>query len=134
MKNDMPAEVESFTWADLKTKGSTGFRAALDLLTEKLTTVENGGWMKGRGGAASVLILIFDGRPTDSYKNKIKRTKKRVWFNAALKFAVAVEGADMSILSEFTDTVKQLLILQQSRMTCLLYVKAVIVSASKNSQ
>lgn len=133
LENDMPAEVESFTWVDLKTKGSTDFGAALDLLTEKLTTVENGGWMKGRGGAAPVLILISDGRPTDSYKNKLKELKKRGWFDAALKFAVAVEGADISILSEFTGHSEAIIDTTTIKNDLSSIVKAVIVSASKTA-
>ncbi len=133
LKNNQPAEVESFRWIDMKANGLTDMGAAFKLLTEKLTTEEKGGWMKGRGGAAPVLILISDGAPTDDYQTQLKELKKRGWFNAALKFAVAVEGADKNVLAEFTGNLEAVIDTATIRNDLASIVKAVVVSASKTA-
>lgn len=102
LQNNQPAEVESFRWIDMRANGLTDLGAAFKLLNDKLTVTEKGGWMQGRGGVAPVIILISDGDPTDDYQTELEKLKKRGWFKAALKFAVAVEGANMNVLAEFT--------------------------------
>lgn len=134
LKNNQPAEVESFRWIDMRANGLTDLGAAFKLLAEKLTTEDKGGWMKGRGGAAPVLILISDGGPTDDYKKNLEVLKKRGWFNAALKFAVAVdEGADRNVLAEFTGNMEAVIDTQVIRNDLASIVKAVVVSASKTA-
>lgn len=131
LKNNQPAEVESFRWIDMKANGLTDLGAAFKLLTEKLTTEDKGGWMKGRGGAAPVLILISDGGPTDDYQTQLKALKKRGWFNAALKFAVAVEGADKSVLAEFTGNSEAVIDTTVIRNDLASIVKVVVVASSE---
>ena len=134
LKYNQPAEVESFRWIDMKASGLTDLGEAFKLLTEKLTTEEKGGWMKGRGGAAPVLILISDGGPTDDYQSQLKILKQRGWFNAALKFAVAVgDDADKAVLAEFTGNVEAVIDTEVIRTDLASIVKAVIVSASKTA-
>ncbi len=103
LENGQPASVESFRWLDINPFGLTDLGAALSLLNEKLTITEKGGWMKGRGGVPPVIVLLSDGQPTDNYQSKLETLKKRGWFRAAHKFAVAI-GADANkdILTEFT--------------------------------
>lgn len=134
LKNNQPAEVESFRWIDMKANGLTDLGAAFKLLTEKLTIEEKGGWMKGRGGAAPVIILISDGGPTDDYQSHLKVLKQRGWFNAALKFAVAVgDDADKNVLAEFTGNQEAVIETEVIRTDLASIVKAVIVSASKTA-
>ncbi len=133
LKNDKPADVESFRWLDMKANGLTDLGAACKLLAQKLTTEEKGGWMKGRGGAAPVIILISDGGPTDDYQPQLRELKKRGWFNAALKFAVAVEGADKNVLAEFTGNLEAVIDPAVIRNDLASIVKAVVVSASKTA-
>lgn len=134
LKNNQPAEVESFRWIDMKANGLTDLGAAFKLLTEKLTTEDKGGWMKGRGGAAPVLILLSDGGPTDDYQKPLAELKKRGWFNAALKFAVAVgDDADKAVLTEFTGNLEAVIDTEVIRNDLASIVKAVIVSASKTA-
>ena len=134
LKNDKPAEVESFRWIDMKANGLTDLGAAFKLLNDKLTVEEKGGWMKGRGGAAPVLILISDGGPTDDYKSELEKLKKRGWFKAALKFAVAVGAdADKNVLAEFTGNLEAVIDTEVVRNDLASIVKSVIVSASKTA-
>ena len=134
LKNDEPAEVESFRWIDMKASGLTDYGAAFKLLTEKLTVKEKGGWMNGRGGYAPVLILLSDGAPTDDYKAQLETLKRRGWFRAALKFAVAVgAGADKSVLAEFTGHQEAVIDTEVIRKDLSSIVKSVVVSASKTA-
>ena len=134
LKNGQPDAVESFRWVDRSAMGLTDLGDAFKLLTEKLTVVEKGGWMKGRGGAAPVLILISDGGPTDDYQSQLKILKQRGWFNAAIKFAVAVgDDADRAVLAEFTGHAEAVIDTNVIRTNLASIVKTVIVSASKTA-
>lgn len=105
LDNGNPTEISSFIWEDIRAGGMRDFGAALKLLTEKLTTEEKGGWMKGRGGIAPVLILLSDGAPTDDYQRSLSELKKRGWFNVATKIAIALgNDPNIEMLSDFTDS------------------------------
>ncbi len=133
LKNNEPAEVESFRWIDMKASGLTDLGAACKLLCDKLTTTDKGGWMKGRGGSAPVIILISDGGPTDNYKPALEELKRRGWFRVALKFAVAVEGADKAVLAEFTGHDEAVIDTAKIRLDLASIVKKVVVSASQSA-
>jgi uncharacterized protein YegL len=134
LQNNEPAEVESFRWIDMKASGLTDLGAACSLLAQKLTVTENGGWMKGRGGAAPVIILLSDGDPTDDYKKNLEILKKRGWFRSAIKFAVAI-GADANkaVLAEFAGHSEAVIESEKVRTDLASLVKALIVSASSTA-
>lgn len=134
LKNDEPAEVETFRWIDMRANGLTDLGSAFKLLAEKLTVEKQGGWMKGRGGAAPVIILISDGGPTDDYKTQLEILKKRGWFRAALKFAVAVGAdADKSVLAEFTGNSEAVIDTEVIRKDLASIIKTVIRTASQTA-
>lgn len=133
LQNGKPAEVDTFRWIDRNASGLTDLGAACKLLAQKLTVEEKGGWMKGRGGAAPVIILISDGAPTDEYKPPLAELKKRGWFRAALKFAVAVEGADKDVLAEFTGNPEAVIDTTVIRNSLSSVIKLVIRSASQTA-
>ena len=132
LKNGNPAEVESFRWIDMKAGGLSDLGAAYELLYKKLTTEDKGGWMSGRGGVAPILILVSGGFPTDDYQNQLKALKSRGWFKAARKFAVAVEGADKSVLEEFTGNPAAIIDTTVIRNNLATIIRAIVVSASKS--
>lgn len=133
LKNGEPFEPEGFVWQDLKAWGGTDLGAAFNLLREKLTVTEKGGWMKGRGGYAPVLILISDGEPTDDYRKPLKELQKRGWFNAALKFAIGVEGADKRVLAEFTGNSELVWEVKRLSDDIEKIVRTLVVTASKTA-
>jgi uncharacterized protein YegL len=134
LRNNEPAEVESFRWIDMQASGLTDLGAAFKLLNEKLTTKEKGGWMEGRGGAAPVLILISDGGPTDEYVSELKKLKQRGWFNAAIRFAVAVgPGSDKYVLAEIIGNMEAVIDTEGIRNDLASIIKAVIRSASQTA-
>ena len=134
LKGNAPAEVETFRWIDMKASGLTDLGSAFKLLAEKLTVEKQGGWMKGRGGAAPVIILISDGAPTDDYRKQLDILKKRGWFRAALKFAVAVGAdADKSVLAEFTGNSEAVIDTEVIRKDLASIIKTVIRTASQTA-
>ena len=128
LKNGRPAEVESLQWINMKAGGLSNLGAAFKLLAEKLTIEDKGGWMKSRGGVAPILILISGSDPTDDYQTGLKALKNRGWFNAALKFAVAVEGADKSILAEFTGNSEAVIDTTAIRNDLSAIIRSIVVS------
>lgn len=134
LEKGQPAEVEKFRWIDMKANGLTDLGAAFKLLTEKLTVEEKGGWMKGRGGCAPVLILLSDGGPTDDYQKPLAELKCRGWFNAALKFAIAVgDDANRTVLTEFTGNSEAVIDTEVIRQDLASIVKVVIRTASQTA-
>lgn len=130
LHNGEPAEVDTFVWRDMQASGLTDMGEAFKLLTEKLTVKEKGGWMSGRGGMAPILILISDGGPTDNYKPQLEILKKRGWFRAAHKFAVAVGDADKEVLKEFCGFDEAVIDTNVIRNNLSSIIKAVVVTAS----
>ncbi len=132
LKNDEPADVEAFRWIDMKASGLTDMGAAFALLNEKLTVREKGGWMEGRGGYAPILILISDGAPTDDYESELAVLKRRGWFRAAVKFAVAVgSDANREVLAKFTGNDEAIIDTETIRLDLASIIKSIIVTASK---
>lgn len=127
LKDGKPRDVESFRWIDMRASGLSDLGAAFKLLNEKLEFEENGGWMKRRGGLAPIIILVSGGDPTDNYKATLNELKKKWWFNAALKFAVAVDGADKSVLAEFTGNYEAIIDTNIIRCNLASIIKAVYV-------
>ena len=65
---------------------------------------------------------------------KLDKLKKRGWFKAALKFAVAVGAdADKNVLAEFTGNLEAVIDTEVVRNDLASIVKSVIVSASKTA-
>ena len=88
--------------------------------------------MEGRGGCAPIIILISDGEPNDDWQSALKKLKKRGWFNAATKFAVAV-GAEASrpVLAEFTGTMEAVIDTEIIRQSLATIIQKLVVTASK---
>ena len=88
--------------------------------------------MKGRGGAAPIIILISDGGPTDDYEKELNELKKRGGFRAATKFAVAVGAdADKDVLTKFAGFSEAVIDTEVVRLRLSTIIKKVVVTASK---
>lgn len=131
--DDKPVDPCDFVWRDVQAEGITDMGHAFDLLYDKMTPADNGGWMKGRGGMAPVVILISDGSPTDNYQGSLKRLRTRGWFDVSYKYAVAVGGADKKVLTEFTGLADSVIDTEKLRRDLSSVVQAVVVSASKTA-
>lgn len=99
-----PQSLETFFWNDLKAGGITDMGAAFEELESKLSKEA---FMKSAMGAyAPVIILLSDGLPTDDWEKGLNILKNNNWYRNASKIAIAVEDADMSILSAFTGSME----------------------------
>ncbi len=101
-----PKSVQDFIWKDIGTDGGTNYSEAYDCLTKFFSKKENGGQMPDFGGVAPVVILMSDGMPTSyDWEEHLDKLKKKGWFKAALKYALAIQidtKEAMDVLTKFT--------------------------------
>ena len=129
--NGNPQKADSFNWFDVTASGGTDMGVAFGLLTQKLTTKENGGWLDGRKGLRPILLLISDGAPTDMWEMPLKMLSRRGWFKVAMKFAIAVEDANISVLEKFTGNNETIYNTDSLRTDLASLVKVIILEASQ---
>lgn len=132
--SEEPQSTESFRWNDLTADGETNFSLAYEKLSGFLCKRSNGGQMPDFGGIAPILILMTDGIPTTfDWEEKLEGLKKKGWFRAALKYALAIgvesdEAKD--VLCKFTgnpETVLKVYTAEALRKV----IKVIAVTASK---
>lgn len=92
-----PTKVEDFRWTDVTAGGETSMGAALELVSEALTTAKI-----GARALPPVLVLVSDGRPTDDFKGGLEKLMAQPWGKAAVRVAVAIgSDADLKYLQQF---------------------------------
>ncbi len=130
--------VSDFKWADLAPEGETNLSDAFDKLEKCLMKQADGGQMPDFGGVAPILILMTDGLPTSpDWEAHLNALKKRGWFKAALRYALAIfikSDEAMNILTSFTgnpETVLQVYTAEALRK--IIRVIAVTASKAKSS-
>lgn len=97
---DGPQPLDGFEWRNLRADGVTDLGEAFTELNEKLS--ETAFLQDAAGCYAPVIILISDGAPTDNYRKGLDALQANRWFQAAIRIALAVDGADEHVLAEFT--------------------------------
>lgn len=102
---DNPKLANEFIWQKVQAGGLTSLGQACLELDKKLS--RNEGYMtrsnSGSGYYAPAIILLSDGGPTDNFEAGLKTLKKNLWFNSAIRMAIAIgEDADLNVLEEFT--------------------------------
>ena len=129
-----PKGIDEFKWHDLQADGGTNLSAAYEELAKYLRKKSNGGQMPDLGGIAPIIILMTDGMPTSyDWEEKLDELKKKGWFRAALKYALAigVEGDEArDVLNKFTgnpETVLKVCSAEALRKV----IKVIAVTASK---
>ena len=129
-----PKTVEDFKWRDISTEGATNLSAAYDELSKFLTKRENGGQMPDLGGVAPIIILMTDGMPTSyDWDKHLDSLKKKGWFKAALKYAIAIEvNTDEAhdVLSKFTGNPETVLKVYSAEALRRV-IKVIAITASK---
>ena len=99
-----PVRPGNFNWYDVQASGGADLGAAYYLLIEKLRRRENGGWINARERFRPILLLISDGKPSMGWESNLDELKKRGWFKVALRYAIAIEEANLPVLEAFTGT------------------------------
>ena len=73
LKDGKPFPCEEFRWIDLKAGGAANWSNAFNLLSEKLTTEEKGGWIKRDGGVGCVVLFISASPASDDYQCSLQK-------------------------------------------------------------
>lgn len=108
-KYPQPVSAGDFKWQDIQADGVTDLGAAFRELRSHMSRKSD--LASDTGHYAPAVILISDGRPTDAWKTALSDLQDNKWFQAATKVAIAVgEGADKTVLKEFTDNEDELVI------------------------
>ncbi len=132
--NKEPQTVEQFKWTDLTADGETNFSLAYEKLSEFLRKRANGGMMPDLGGFAPIILLMTDGVPTSyDWEEKLEELKKKGWFRAALKYALAIgaEGDEAKeVLRKFTGNAETVLTVYSAE-SLRKVIKVIAVTASK---
>lgn len=124
----VPEDLDKYKWTNLVADGVTDLGEACLELDSKLD--RNAFLQDAVGNYAPVIILISDGEPTDNFKAGIQKLRENKWFNAAIKIALGVEGADLSVLKEFTGSTETAIYLADKNMLKKL-IRFVSVTSSK---
>lgn len=129
-----PQAVGQFKWTDLAACGGTNFSLAYEKLSEFLRKRSNGGMMPDFGGVAPIILLMTDGVPTSyDWEEKLEALKKKGWFRAALKYALAigVEGDEAKeVLRKFTGNTETVLTVYSAE-SLRKVIKVIAVTATK---
>lgn len=102
--NARETPVTAFNFQPIKAGGWSNLHLAYTELAEVLKKQSKGGIMPDFGGIAPIILLLSDGHPTESCVEQLKALKKLPWFNAALRYGIAVELNDdrtKKVLSDF---------------------------------
>lgn len=107
LNGDRQKEIERFNFRDLKGGGWSNLHCAYDKLSELLIKESKGGIMPDFGGVAPIILLMTDGHPTKyPLSREMGELKKLPWFNAALKYGIAIALNDERthrVLEDFVD-------------------------------
>ena len=97
-----PVPVEMYqNWPRQTAYGMTSLGAALTELNKKLS---RSAWMNSPSlSYAPVIFLLSDGGPNDEWKGPLATIRKNSWYKHAIKIAIGIQDADMSVLREFTE-------------------------------
>ena len=98
--------VNEMTPPKLKAIGYSNLHCAYEELAPILNKESSGGIMPDFGGIAPIILLLTDGHPSKNTESQLENLKKLPWFNAALRYGIAIELNDartMKVLTDFTE-------------------------------
>lgn len=129
-----PRDIDRFRWSDLSADGGTNLSSAYENLAMWLSKQINGGQMPNKIGLSPIIILMTDGVPTsEDWEKKLEILKKREWFKAALRYALAIDITTeeaMEVLRKFTGGPETVLKVR-SPEALREVIKVIAVTASK---
>ncbi len=131
-KSSIP--VEEFKYSGIKCGGYSNLHLAYESLEKIMKKESKGGIMPDFGGAAPILLLLTDGHPTgNEYKKRLEELKEIPWFNAALRYGIAIELNDKrtnKVLKDFVGTNGDVINCYDSSMLKEI-IKIIVLTASK---
>lgn len=105
-KDFIPAS--DYQWKSLTADGVTDLGEALSKVADILQPRDQGGVgiMPNRCKLPHI-VLITDGYPTDDWESGLKKMESTFWGENAVRIAVALDGADMEVLTRFVGNVDE---------------------------
>ena len=126
--------ISSFRYDGIRCGGFSNLDQAYELLEGLLHKERNGGIMPDFGGAAPIMLLLTDGHPTGkAHLTSLKKLEKLPWFQAALRYGVAIELDDartIKVLSSFVGSNGDVVYCYDSSLLKRI-IKVIVVTASK---
>lgn len=102
-----PKQSWSFEWDEtcLEAGGGTDFKAAYDLLLDKLRDETEGGWVNRRSAIGPpILLLVTDGCPYPGWEKSLAQLNKNKIFQKAIKYAIVLEEEVRNEVLAFTES------------------------------
>ena len=126
--------VKSITLPTIKTGGYSNIHLAYHELNEVMKKESQGGIMPDYGGIAPIVLLLTDGHPSKgNIKEEIALLKQKPWYNAALKYGIAIELNDdrtNKVLKEFVNEDGDVInVVDQNKLKNI--IKIIVLTASK---
>ena len=133
-KNDEMTKIDNFKYEGIKTGGWSNLHLAYEKLGEILQKESKGGIMPDFGGLAPIILLLTDGHPTGkAYKDVLKSIENSPWYQAALRYGIAIEMDDATTSRVLHDFVKNngdvIQCLDASKLKEI--IKIIVITASK---
>ena len=126
--------VNTITLPTLKAQGYSNIHLAYRELNEVMKKESQGGIMPDFGGVAPIILLLTDGHPSKgNIKEEIELLKDKPWYNAALKYGIAIELNDdrtNKVLKEFVNEDGDVVnVIDQNKLKNI--IKVIVLTASK---
>ena len=117
----------------LKAGGYSNLHLAYEALAPVLHKESSGGMMPDFGGVAPIILLLTDGHPTKSAEKQLEKLKRLPWFNASLRYGIAIELNDartVRVLTDFTED-KDCVVDCLDATTLAKIIQIIVLTASK---
>ena len=117
----------------LKAGGYSNLHLAYEALAPVLHKESVGGMMPDFGGVAPIILLLTDGHPTKSAEKQLEKLKQLPWFNASLRYGIAIELNDartVRVLTDFTED-KDCVVDCLDATTLAKIIQIIVLTASK---
>ena len=126
--------VNTITLPTLKAQGYSNIHLAYKELNEVMKKESQGGIMPDFGGIAPIILLLTDGHPSKgNIKEEVELLKQKPWYNAALKYGIAIELNDdrtNKVLKEFVNEDGDVVnVVDQNKLKNI--IKVIVLTASK---
>ena len=125
--------VREMTPPKLKAGGYSNLHLAYEALAPVLHKESVGGMMPDFGGVAPIILLLTDGHPTKSAEKQLEKLKQLPWFNASLRYGIAIELNDartVRVLTDFTED-KDCVVECIDSATLAKIIQIIVLTASK---
>ena len=134
LNGDRMKAITEFKFNDINAGGWSNLHLAYEQLANLLQKESKGGIMPDFGGVAPIILSLTDGHPTKwPMREETDMLRKLPWFNAALKYGIAIELNDRrtkDVLREFVSGNGDVIDCFDSKLLENI-IKVIVLTASK---